>query len=169
MDRIVRHVGATDQKIRIQDVRIEEFDLIWPNRIHVVNKDTAVDFITFKTQIAAIIARNDLISNSFPLHGLVKALIQITIEPKSLISNSTTDSQVIVPVFYGVKKNKGVIALYHFCCSHTTALRQAPACRALQHELKRPKLRSSPSTTRSPWRASPFRASRESFRASSNA
>lgn len=121
MDRIVRFVGATDQKIRVQDVRIKEFDLIWPNRIHVVNKDTTVDFITFKTQIAAIVARNDLISNSFPLHGLVKALIQITIEPKGLVSDSATDSQVIVPVFYRVKKNKGIIALYHFYCSHMTA------------------------------------------------
>lgn len=117
----MRLVGATDQKIRIQDVRIEEFDLIRSNRIHVVNKDTAVDFITFKTQIAAIVARNDLISNSFPLRGLVKALIQITIEPKRLTSNATTDSQVIVPIFDSVKKNKGVIALYHFYCSHTTA------------------------------------------------
>lgn len=121
MDRIVRLVGATDQKIRIQDVRIEEFDLIRSDRIHVVNKDTAVDFITFKTQIAAIIARNDLISDPFPLHGLVKALVQITIEPKSLITNSTTDSQVIVPIFYGVEKNKCIIALYHFYYSHTTA------------------------------------------------
>lgn len=121
MDRIVRLVRATDQKIRIQDVRIKEFDLIRTNRIHVVNKDTAVDFITFKTQIAAIVARNDLISNSFPLHGLVKALIQITIEPKSLVSNSATDSQVIVPIFDGIEKNKGIIALYHFGCSHTTA------------------------------------------------
>lgn len=102
MDRVVRFVGTTDQKIRIQDVRIEEFDLIWTNRIHVVNKDTTVDFITFKTQIAAIVARNDFISNSFPLHGLVKTLIQITIEPKSLVSDAATDSQVIVPVFYRV-------------------------------------------------------------------
>ena len=114
-------MGATDQKIRIQDVWIEEFDLIWLNRIHVVNKDTAVDFITFKTQIAAIVARNDLISDSFPLHGLIKALVQITVEPKSLTPNSTTNSQVIVPIFYSVEKNKCVIALYHFYCSHTTA------------------------------------------------
>ena len=139
MDRIVRLVGATDQKIRIQDVRIKEFDLIRSYRIHVVNKDTAVDFITFKTQIAAIIARNDLISDSFPLRGLVKTLIQITIESKSLITHSATDSQVIVPIFYGVEKNKCVIALYHFYCSHTTAWRQAPACRALQLAQKKPK------------------------------
>lgn len=117
----MRLVGATDQKIRIQDVRVKEFDLIWANRIHVVNKDTAVDFITLKTQIAAIIARNDLISDLFPLHGLIKTLVQITIESKSLVSDATTDSQVIVPIFDGVKKNKGVIALYHFYCSHTTA------------------------------------------------
>lgn len=135
MNRIVRFVGATNQKIRIQDVRIEEFDLIWLNWIHVVNKDTTVDFVTFKTQIAAIIARNDIISNSFPLHGLVKALIQIPIESKSLITHSATDSQVIVPIFYSVEKNKCVIALYHFYYSHTIALRQAPACRVLQHVL----------------------------------
>ena len=102
MDRIVRFVGATDQKIRVQDVRIEEFDLIWTNRVHVVNKDTTVDFVTFKTQIAAIIARNDLISDSFPLCRLVKALVQITIESESLMTHSTTNSQVIVPIFYGI-------------------------------------------------------------------
>lgn len=132
---VVRFVGATDQKIRIQDVRIEEFDLIRSNRIHVVNKDTAVDLITFKTQIAAIVARNDLISDPFPLHGLVKTLIQITIKSKSLVSDSATDSQIIVTIFYGVEKNKCVIALYHFYYSHTIALRQAPACRVLQHAL----------------------------------
>lgn len=121
MDRIVRFVGATDQKIRIQDVRIEEFDLIRTNRVHVVNEDTTIDFVSFKTKITAIIARNDLISDSFPLGGLVKTLIQITIEPESLISNATADSQVIVSIFDGVKKNKGVIALYHFYYSHTTA------------------------------------------------
>lgn len=121
MDRIVRFVRATYQKIRIQDVRIEEFDLIRLNRVHVVNKDTTIDFVPLKTKIAAIIARYDLITDSFPLGGLVKTLIQITIEPESLISNATTDSQVIVPIFDGVKKNKGVIALYHFYCSHTTA------------------------------------------------
>lgn len=135
MDRIVRLVGATDQKIGIQDVRIEEFDLVRSNRVHVVNKNTTVDFIAFKAQITAIIARNDLISNSFPLHGLVKTLIQITIESESLAPDSATDSQVIVPIFYGVEENKGVIALYHFCYSRTTALRQAPACRALRHAL----------------------------------
>lgn len=135
MDCIVRLVGATDQKIRIQDVRIEEFDLVRSNRIHVVNKDTAVDFITFKTQIATIIARNDLISYPFPLYGLVKALVQITIESESLASDSTTDSQVIVPIFYGVEKDERIIALYHFYYFHTSAWRQAPACRALQPAL----------------------------------
>lgn len=128
-------MGATDQKIRIQDVRIEEFDLIWLNRVHVVDKDTAIDFVAFKTQIAAIVARNDRISNSFPLHRLVKTLVQITIKPKRLIADSAANSQVIVSIFYGVKKNKCIIALYHFCCSHTIALRQAPACRVLQHVL----------------------------------
>lgn len=121
MDRIVRFVGATYQKIGIQDVRIEEFDLIRSNRVHVVNEDTTIDFVSFKTKIAAIVARNDLISDSFPLSGLVKTLIQITIEPECLISNAAPDSQVIVPIFDGVKKNKGVIALYHFYYSHTTA------------------------------------------------
>lgn len=121
MNRIVRLVRATYQKIGIQYVRIKEFDLIRLNRVHVVDEDTTIDFVPLKTKIAAIIARNDLIPDSFPLSGLVKTLIQITIEPKSLISNATTDSQVIVPIFNGVKKNKGVIALYHFYCSHTTA------------------------------------------------
>lgn len=86
-----------------------------------VNENTTIDFVSFKTKIAAIIARNDLISDSFPLSGLVKTLIQITIEPERLISNAATDSQVIVSIFDSVKKNKGVIALYHFYCSHTTA------------------------------------------------
>ena len=117
----MRFVRATYQKIRVQDIRIEEFDLIRSNRVHMVNKDTTIDFVSFKTKIAAIVARNDLISDSFPLSGLVKTLIQITIEPESLISNAATDSQVIVPIFDGVKKNKGVIALYHFYYSHTTA------------------------------------------------
>lgn len=121
MYRIVRLVRATDQKIRIQDVRIKELDLTRSNRVHVVNKDTAVDFITFKTQIAAIIARNDLISDPFPLHGLVKTLVQITIESKSLITHSAADSQVIVTIFYGIEKTKRIIALYHFYYSHTTA------------------------------------------------
>ena len=121
MDRIVRFVGATYQKIRVQYVRIEEFDLIRPNRVHVMNEYTAIDFVSFKAKIAAIITRNDLVSDSFPLCRLIKTLIQITIEPESLISNAATDSQVIVPIFDGVKQNKGVIALYHFYCSHTTA------------------------------------------------
>lgn len=165
MDRIVRLVGATDQKIRIQDVRIKELDLTRSNRVHVVNKDTAVDFITFKTQIAAIVARNDLISDLFPLRGLVKTLVQITIESKSLITHSATDSQVIVSIFYGVEKNKRIIALYHFGYSHTTAWRQELACKALRHAQKRPEPRSSPSTARSPWQASPFRASHGLYRA----
>jgi len=121
MDRIVRLVRTTYQKIRIQYVRIKEFDLIRSNRVHVMNEDATIDLVSFKTKIAAIIARNDLVSDSFPLCRLVKTLIQITIESESLISHATTDSQVIVPIFNGVKKNKGVIALYHFCCSHTTA------------------------------------------------
>lgn len=121
MNRVVRFVGATYQKIGIQYVRIKEFDLIRSNRVHVVNKDTTIDFVSLKTKIAAIVARYYLISDSFPLGGLVKTLIQITIEPEGLISNPTADSQVIEPIFDGVKKNKGVIALYHFYCSHTTA------------------------------------------------
>lgn len=121
MDRIVRFVRATYQKIGIQYIRIEEFYLIRSNRVHVVNKDTTVDFVPLETKITAIIARYDLISDSFPLSRLVKTLIQITIETESLISNTAIDSQVIVPIFDGVKKNEGVIALYHFYCSHTTA------------------------------------------------
>lgn len=117
----MRFVRATYQKIRVQDVRIEEFDLIRSNRVHVVNENTTIDFVSFKTKIAAIVARNDLISYSFPLSGLVKTLVQITIEPERLISNATADSQVIIPIFDGVKKNKGIIALYHFYYSHTTA------------------------------------------------
>lgn len=133
MDRIVRFVGATYQKIGIQYIRIKEFDLIRSNRVHVMDEDATIDFISLKTKIAAIVARYDLISDSFPLSGLVKTLIQITIEPKSLISDAATDSQVIVPIFDGVQKNKGVIALYHFYCSHTTAWRQVLACTTLQH------------------------------------
>lgn len=91
MDRIVRFVRATYQKIGIQYVRIKEFDLIRSNRVHVVNEDTTIDFVPLKTKIAAIIARYDLISDSFPLGGLVKTLIQITIEPERLISNATAD------------------------------------------------------------------------------
>lgn len=121
MYRIVRFVRTTYQKIRVQYVRIKEFDLIRSNRVHVVNEDTTIDFVPLKTKITAIVARNDLISDSFPFIGLVKTLIQITIEPESLVSNTAADSQVIVPIFDGVKKNKGVIALYHFYCSHTTA------------------------------------------------
>ena len=121
MDRVVRFVRATYQKIRVQYIRIKEFDLIRSNRVHVVNENTTINFVSLKTKITTIIARNDLISDSFPLGGLVKPLIQITIEPKGLVSDATTDSQVIVPIFDGVKKNKGVIALYHFYCSHTTA------------------------------------------------
>lgn len=121
MDRIVRLVRATYQKIGVQYIRIEEFDLIRSNRVHVVNEYTTIDFVSFKTKIAAVIARNDLVPDSFPLSGLVKTLVQITIESESLISNATADSQIIVPIFNGVKKNEGVIALYHFCYSHTTA------------------------------------------------
>lgn len=121
MDRIVRLVRATYQKFGVQYIRIKEFDLIRSNRIHVVNEDTTIDFVPLKTKIAAIVARNDLISYSFPLSRLIKTLIQITIEPKSLISNATADSQITIPIFDGVKKNEGVIALYHFYCSHTTA------------------------------------------------
>ena len=117
----MRFVRATYQKIGVQYVRVKEFDLIWSNRVHVVDEDMTIDFVSFKTKIAAIIARNDLISDSFPLSGLVKTLVQITIEPERLISNTTTDSQVIVPIFDSVKKNKGVITLYHFYYSHTTA------------------------------------------------
>lgn len=86
-----------------------------------MNEDTTINFVSFKAKITAIIARNDLISDSFPLSGLVKTLIQIPIEPESLISNAAADSQVIVPIFDGVKKNKGVIALYHFYYSRMTA------------------------------------------------
>lgn len=57
-----------------------------------MNEDTTIDFVSFKTKIAAIVTRNDLISDSFPLGGLVKTLIQITIEPERIISNATTDS-----------------------------------------------------------------------------
>lgn len=92
MDRVVRFVGATYKKIGVQYVRIKEFDLVRSNRVHVVNKYTSIDFVSFKTKIAAIIARNDLISDSFPLGGLVKTLIQITIEPERLISDATADS-----------------------------------------------------------------------------
>jgi len=117
----VHLVGATYQKIGVQYVRIKEFDLIRSNRVHVVDEDTTIDFVPLKTKITAIIARNDLISDSFPLSGLVKTLVQITIEPESLISNAATDSQVIVPIFDGVKENKGIIALYHFYYSHMIA------------------------------------------------
>lgn len=121
MDRIVRFVRATYQKIGVQYVRIKEFDLIWSNRVHVMNEDTTIDFVPLKTKIAAIIARYDLIPDSSPLGGLVKTLIQITVEPERLITNVTADSQVIVPIFDSVKKNKDVIALYHFYYSHTIA------------------------------------------------
>lgn len=103
MDRIVCIMRSRNQKFRIQQEIAFLLDILKRYWIHVVNEDSPVNLITFDTEIAAIVSENYFVSNVLPLLGSVEYLIKISIEPKGILSNRSTQSQISVALLEGIE------------------------------------------------------------------
>jgi hypothetical protein len=91
---VVRAMGGSDEKIRIQK-RILTSDYVVDNDwIHVMYQESVVDLIPFYTQIAAVITHDDVISKLFPLSRSVETLIQPTIEAECGHSDLSTNGKI---------------------------------------------------------------------------
>jgi hypothetical protein len=58
-----------------------------------------VDFVPFNTQIAAVIAYNNVVSSLLPVARRVERLVNVPIEAEGGMTHLTTNSQVVVSIF----------------------------------------------------------------------
>jgi len=94
VDSVVGFVGNADEILWVQQNIGLAFYVLCRDWIKVMNQDSAIDFMAFHSEIAAVVSDNDLIPNFFPFTGAVKDLIQISVKSKGLLSDDTVKPEV---------------------------------------------------------------------------
>lgn len=75
------------QILRVEYGLIRFFHLLPCKRIHVMNDDLVVNIPAFNSEITAIVANDDLISEQPPSLGIVKSLVQKSFKSKRGLSD----------------------------------------------------------------------------------
>jgi hypothetical protein len=96
---IVGAMSHQNQELWVHDVLITVFDGFGSHRIHVVHDGSVVNFVTEDSQIAAVIASNDLVSDQFPLARAVELLVDPSVEAESSFTNVPIEAEISEPIF----------------------------------------------------------------------
>ena len=74
-------VGGANQVFWVDEIISIISDVFYGNWIHVVDIDSPMNLVAFKTEIATEITSDDEVTNRSPFVGMVELLIQIPIKP----------------------------------------------------------------------------------------
>jgi hypothetical protein len=77
---IVRPMSGSDEIVWVDQRVCARYDVIHVDRIHVVDKDPAVDLESFDAKVAPVVADDHLVSQVLPLSRLVESLVDVAIE-----------------------------------------------------------------------------------------
>lgn len=82
MDGVVGSRRDANEVFWVQNILVEIGKVVVRNRVHVVNQDSVVNTMPRNTQIATVIADNNVIPDPFPFPACVKRLIKRAIMTK---------------------------------------------------------------------------------------
>jgi hypothetical protein len=71
-------------------------NVIYRKGHYVVENDDSADFIALDAEIAASVTDDNLPSELLPLNGRIEFLVQISLKPKSVLSNSSANAKIRV-------------------------------------------------------------------------
>lgn len=63
-----------------------------------MDQDIAVNIVTFHSEIAPVVSNYDLLTKASPLGRAIKLLIDPSVKPEGLLSNFSSQSEVVVPI-----------------------------------------------------------------------
>jgi hypothetical protein len=111
MYSIVRPCNCSDQILRIQKQIASLQDILFGDRVHVVDQDfwpniftilpKSIDLMSFHSKVTSAIPYNHAVSQLFPLFALVKYLVQVTVKPKCVRSDFTIEPKVLIAFLKG--------------------------------------------------------------------
>lgn len=78
-----------DEVFRIKEQVTSITDVLWGNRIHVMDDDSAKYLPTLNAEVAAFISCDDRISDMPPLRRAIEKLIHVAVKSKSLFADFT--------------------------------------------------------------------------------
>jgi hypothetical protein len=90
-------MGGTNQIFWIDEIIGIISDVFYSNWIHVVDVDSPMNLITFKTEITTEITSDDEVTNRSPFIGMVELLIQIPVKPKCLFTDLPIKLEILIP------------------------------------------------------------------------
>lgn len=97
VDRLVCIIGSAHQKIREHGEIPARNELLYGQRVDVMNINPSVDRSVCTRKIASEIPGNDLRPNMFPFRRGIEALVQISLGAERLTSDLRAKTQVIEP------------------------------------------------------------------------
>lgn len=131
----MRPVTHTDHVLRVkQCIRVPDH-ILFRQRVQMVDNNTRPDGFAVlyhpirdlavrTAKIASRIPYNDLVPELPPFSRLVKALVQISVKAKSIVSNRTVQLQIMEAIFEGrILAELSICSLIHRCLP----LRRIPA------------------------------------------
>lgn len=106
MDCVVSVVGYTDKELRIHQVVGCQPDVIYGDRIHMMDYDLAVYLITIHAEIQSIVSHNHKISYALPFGRPVELLIEISLEAERFFPNFAAKLEVLESLFECVEEDE---------------------------------------------------------------
>lgn len=103
VNSVVGSVCDGDQVVGIEEAVIAIFELLEGDRIQVMNVETLMDLIAINTQIACVVANDDLVTSLTPLSRRVEALIHPTGVTERRSTYLTFEREIVKPLFEGLK------------------------------------------------------------------
>src|SRR5690606_11157026 len=79
MDGVMCSVRSGYKKLRIENISISMFDLLRSHRVHVMDDNLIMDFITRQREVFSLVSSYNVITNISPLPRGIETLIHVSI------------------------------------------------------------------------------------------
>lgn len=97
MDRKVGFMNCCDEVVWVKKQFAPIPDILWPDRVHVMNDNPTKYLPAWDGEIASLISGNDKVSYPPPFRGAIKELVHIPIKSKSLFANFSIKAKILIP------------------------------------------------------------------------
>lgn len=95
----MRHARNADKVLRIEKARSSLKNIVYRDRIYVVNVDSALNTVAIKAHVASIVSDDYVSSSSAPFWRRIKVLIEKTAVTKRVFSDFSVELKVIKAFF----------------------------------------------------------------------
>ena len=64
-----------------------------------VNQYLSIYLVAFYSKVTSVISNNHKITNGLPFHRTIKNLIQISVKPKSVCTDNSAQTKILISLF----------------------------------------------------------------------